>query len=821
MRVIKFGGTSVGTPQRIQEVVEIIRQARSERSCRAVIVSAFDDVTDKLQHAALLASRGREEFREILSEIKTLHVEAIHELIPIDKQSPVLAQTQVWLNDLEDTLQGVFLVWEISARIEDYVLSFGEKFSAYILSQALEVAGVEAEYLNACEIIDTDETFGAAKVFFETTNKKIHSYFNDHPRLQVVTGFVGSTPDKEVATLGRGGSDYTAAIVAAAIGAAVIEIWTDVDGIMTADPRQVRRAFPIERISFSEAMELSHFGARVIHPPTLQPARAKGINIVVRNTMNRDFPGTVIQEETHIGDFPATGISSIDRVALVRIQGSGMVGVAGVSMRLFGALANKDISVILISQASSEHSICFAVTPGNATAAKNALDQEFAIELDKKLIDEIMFEDNLSIISVVGESMRHTPGVAGKVFQTLGRNSINIVAIAQGSSERNISFVVACTDEEKALNVIHDEFFLPTLRSIDVVVVGTGNVGGELVDQMRDQVSNLKAHYGISLHVVGAANSRKYLFDPKGIELTNWRDALETNGAEYTDVEELLSHTEILDLSSIVFVDCTASNELPSQYARLLEGGVSVVTANKKGQTGAIESYQSLKTHYKTKGVKFLYEASVGAGLPVLSTLRSLLASGDEIVRIEGVLSGTLSYIFNSFGPGRKFSEIVREAQELGYTEPDPREDLNGMDVARKLLILARESGLDLELHDIVLDPLLSEECLQARSVDEFYEKLAGMDEAFEERIARAQSTGMKLCYRAVLESKSARIMLAEIEDSHPLFTLSGSDNMIIFQTRRYHDRPMVIRGPGAGREVTAAGVFADVVSTAEKLALV
>jgi aspartokinase/homoserine dehydrogenase 1 len=821
MRIVKFGGTSVGSPKKINNVIEIVQGIIKEHGRAAVVVSAIEGTTDELQHMASLASRGREEFREILEKLKKVHVTCVNELIPADQRSTVLANVQVLINDLEDALQGVFLVWEISDRILDYILSFGEQLSAYIISAAMTSKGFPAEYLDARKIIRTDDKFGAANVDFEVTNRQIREHFEAHQVTQIMTGFIGATPIGETATLGRGGSDYSSAIVAAALDADAIEIWTDVDGIMTADPRQVRRAFPIEKISYHEAMELSHFGARVIHPPTLQPARARSIPIIVRNSLNPEFPGTYIEEEVEPGKFPATGISAIDNVNLLRVQGSGMVGVAGVSSRLFGALSQHGINVILISQASSEHSICFAVTPGNSNLAKRVIEDEFKLELVARQIDEVVVENNLAIVSVVGDNMCKTPGVAGKIFQTLGRNTINIIAIAQGSTERNISFVVARGDRAKALNVIHDEFFLPTLRSLEVVVVGAGNVGGELIDQMKDQQKSLHEDFGIHLNVVGIANSRKYIFEPRGIVLENWRDHLEEAGTEYDRVDDLIEKTEVLDLSSIVFVDCTASNDLPAKYHHLLESGVSVVTANKKGQTGALESYQSLKKHFKTRGVKFLYEASVGAGLPILSTLRSLLASGDQIVRIEGVVSGTLSYIFNSFTPERSFSEVVQEAQKLGFTEPDPREDLNGMDVARKLLILARECGIDLELEDIALEPLLNDECLNAKSIEEFYEKLKGMDEVFEKKAADAASRGCSLCYRALLEDGKAKVLLSEVDKDHPLSSLSGSDNMFIFQTKRYFSRPLVVRGPGAGGAVTAAGVFADVISTAEKLAIV
>jgi len=814
MRVLKFGGSSVATCERIENVLQIISDAQRERGPVAVVVSAFGGVTDELIAVSKMAAAGDQAYKSRLSLLENRHVDALRHFVPVLDQSPVLLTLKMWFNDLEDVLHGVFLVGELSRRCLDYIMSFGELFSAQIISRGLRAKEIDCEFLDSRQIVKTDDSFGCARVDFAETSRRVAAHFREHPALQVMTGFIASTGSGETTTLGRGGSDYSASILAAGVDAAEVEIWTDVDGLMTADPTKVPKAFSVRNLSYEEAMELSHFGAKVIYPPTMQPALDKQIPIRVLNTFNPAYEGTVVskaaEEERHI----VTGISSIERIALMRVEGSGMVGVAGISKRLFGALAEARINVILITQASSEHTICFAVRPDDAERAKHAVEQEFALEMQAKFLNQVIVEDNLAIISIVGEQMRNTPGLAGRVFHALGRNGINIAAIAQGSSELNISAVVARADEVKALNALHDEFFFPDKKSINIFLVGTGLIGGELLKQIEAQRDYLRDELAHEVNIVGITNTRKMLLNQKGLSTGRCRELLE-GSREGGNVKSFVRQMQELNLPSSVFVDCTASPEVVGLYEEILRSSISIVTPNKKAQTGPFESYARLKRAARRRGTAFLYETSVGAGLPVLSTLNDLLKSGDEILRIEAVLSGTLSYIFNSFRAGRAFSEIVDQARQAGYTEPDPRDDLNGLDVARKILILAREAGLTLELNDVQVENLVPADCRETPSIDEFFKRLRQHDSYFEEKRASAERQGGKLCYIAALENGEACVSLKVIDSGHAFFGLSGSDNIISFTTRRYRERPLVVKGPGAGAEVTAAGVFADIIRMA------
>lgn len=810
MKVLKFGGTSVGTPQSIQQVIQLSLEAR-KHSKIAIVVSAFSGVTDALLTLTQTAAQGDEQYRTTLQQLETRHLDAVKALIHVQRQSSILAGVKKMLNELEEVLNGVFLIKEYTPRTMDFILSFGERLSAYIVSEAFKEEGVEAEYLDARLVVKTDDNFGAARVDTETTYQNIRSYFGLRPALQVITGFIGSTPQGQTTTLGRGGSDYTAALFAAALGATEIQIWTDVNGFMTADPRKVPDAFPIPQMTYNEALEMSNSGAKVLYAPTIQPAMRAGIPIRILNTFNPAFEGTLISAELPNRPFPVCGISSLDDVALLRVEGTGLVRAMGSAKRLFGALADAKVNVIFISQASSEHSICVAVAPKDAKAAKAAIQKEFALEIAAGKLNEVEVETNLSIIAAVGENMRHRTGIAGWFFQTLGKNGINIVAIAQGSSELNISVVIDKRDESKALNALHEAFFLSEKKTLNVFLVGTGLIGGTLLRQLNAHRETLRKEKSLEIRVIALARRSQMLFNERGINLDCWQETLRQQG-ETTNLKKFVAKMKELNLPNSIFIDCTASDEVIEHYAEILSSSISIVTPNKRANSGPFESYRMLKLLAIKNDVKFLYETNVGAGLPVINTLQDLLNSGDKILKIEAVLSGSLSYIFNNFTGSRRFSEVVREAKEKGYTEPDPRDDLSGMDVARKALILAREIGWPLELHHVEVENFLPQACLDAPSVEDFFKELERADPIFEARKQHAAQQRKKLCMIACLENGHASVRLQEVDESHPFYTLSGSDNIISYTTERYCDRPLVVKGPGAGAEVTAAGVFANIV---------
>ncbi|HEY3406100.1 MAG TPA: bifunctional aspartate kinase/homoserine dehydrogenase I [Ohtaekwangia sp.] len=808
MKILKFGGSSVATPARIQSVIEIVKPYLSGEV--AVVFSAFGGVTDQLIQISKLALESNLEYKTRLAEVEKRHLDAVRELIAVQKQSGILAQVKFMMNELEDVLHGVYLVKERTPRTLDYTMSFGERLSAYIISEAFKDRGLAAEFLDARKVIRTDSNFGYAKVDFEVTNKQIIDYFKHHGDLQIITGFVATSETGETTTLGRSGSDYTAAIFAGALHASDLEIWTDVDGMMTADPRLVKKAFTVPQMSYEEAMELSHFGAKVIFPATMQPAMVNHIPIWIKNTFNPTFEGTVIHAESKNGKM-IKGISSMNGTSLLSVQGSGLLGVVGASMRLFGTLAREKINVILISQASSEHSICFAVENQFAKQAKSAIEKEFQFEIRSEEIDEVGVESDLAIVAVVGDGMKHSPGTSGRMFSALGKNGVNVMAIAQGSSERNISAVVRQSDSAKALNALHEAFFLSDRKLLNVFLVGTGLIGNSLINMIQEQFDKLAKENLLEINVVAVANSKKMSFREEGLLLKSCIEDMKQSG-EAMSMYGFVDHMIKLNLPNSIFVDCTSSEEVTSFYEAILTANISIVTPNKKANSGPMEKYSDLKKTAFKRGVKFLYETNVGAGLPVINTLNDLLLSGDKVISIEGVLSGTLNFIFSSFHGDKKFSEIVKEAKAKGYTEPDPRDDLSGMDVARKILILSRETGIPFELSDVEVENLVPKDCQGDTSVDQFFTDLAKHDAAFEKLRAEAAAKKEKLRYMAVLNEGKVKVGLGSVNDQHPFYSLSGSDNIILLTTERYHDRPMVIRGPGAGAAVTAAGVFADVI---------
>lgn len=808
MKIMKFGGSSVRDAAQISQTIAIITDAYAKAAELIVVSSALEGTTNALVALGEAAASHNKNYPDELNTLKERHLNTAKELNATDS----LEYIEEAFEELSDTLHGISLVGELSPRTLDLIMSFGERLSVAIIAEAIKPLIPNVYAKDARELITTSNAHGTALVDFETTNRAITTFVKESEGLvPIITGFIAATSKGATTTLGRGGSDLTAAIIGAAVNAEVVEIWTDVDGVMTADPRKVQQAFPIPAMSYDEMMELSHFGAKVIHPPTLIPALQKKIPIKIKNSFNPQAVGTLITDKKANDEAPIRGISSIDNSALLRLEGSGMVGVCGVATRLFNALAKENINVIIITQGSSEHSISFAVAPHQSDMAKDAIEEEFSLEINAHLVDRVVVEKELSIIAIVGENMCRTTGISGRLFGALGKNGVNVIAIAQGSSELNITCVIDRADETKALNVIHDAFFLSDTATLNLFVVGTGLIGAALLEQVRQEQQKLHDNYNLKLRLVGIANSKVMSFNKKGIPLSSWQQALKEESRpmeEGTFIEEMAGY----NLASSVFVDCTASDTLAANYEAILNHNIAIVTPNKKANSGPYSRYQALKATVKAKGVKFLYEANVGAALPILSTITDLIRSGDTIEKIEGVLSGTLSYLFNNFSGDISFTEVVKKAQQQGYTEPDPRDDLNGMDVARKLLILARECGHRLELDEIAMEPLLTKESFACNTLDEFYSTLHEGAASLTEKKEKAEAAGKKLRYIATLEGKKASIALTAVDASHPFYSLTGSDNIIAITTARYHTSPLIIKGAGAGALVTAGEVFAGII---------
>lgn len=815
-KVLKFGGTSLSSRSSLETLASILEgeQKRGERA--VLVVSAFEGQTDELVEIAERAAQGNPFYRDRAAELGRFHHRMVAEVTDAANREQLRTAVDALLADLDNVLHGISLVRDLSRKTLDFVMSFGERLSSLVVCYFLRNRLKDVWHLDARTVVRTDAQFGRARVDAEWTGEAIRKILSERQGMPVVTGFIGSTSRSETTTLGRGGSDYTAALFAAALDASEIQLWTTVDGVMTADPKKVSKAITIPQITYEEALELGHFGAKVIFAPALQPALAKSIPVRIKNSLRPDASGTVVSEARTESSFPITGIASMSEIGLMQLQGSGLIGVAGTARRLFDALSRAGVNVILISQASSEHSICFAVSPERLDAARESVEIEFAHEIRAEQVTLSVYERPHSIVAAVGSRMRNIPGISGKLFQALGKNGINVVAIVQGSSELNISVVVSRDDEGKALNALHDAFFLSGTKTIHLFVAGAGLVGGKLLEQIANQAETNR-NRGLELRIVGIANSRKMLLDPNGITLNRWRDLLDSK-SEPSNFGRFVDAMRDLNLPNSVFVDCTASDEVASCYVKILQSSISIATANKRGNAGSLESYQDLRRSAARGNVKFFYETNVGAGLPVIGTLNDLLASGDQVVKIEAVLSGTLSYIFNTFRPGLRFSEIVREAKARGYTEPDPRDDLSGTDVARKLLILAREIGLPLEERDIGVQSLVPAVTRSATSAEEFLDLLPRADDELEAMIQGAASRGEVLRYIGSIENGRAQVSLRAVDAHHPFYSLSGSDNVISFVTTRYFDRPLVVKGPGAGTDVTAAGVLADILRIASYL---
>ena len=813
MQVLKFGGTSVANAENIKRVAGIIGSAVLKDKT-VVVVSALGGVTDMLLQCGATAAKADPSYKQLLQEITQRHIIAIKDLLPVTTQSSILSQIMQQCNEIEDVCNGVFLLKELSPRTKDKIVSYGELLSSQIIAAYLSCGDTKNAWVDARKLIITDSSFTKANVDFDLTNKNIKAYFTaSTEQLFIVPGFVAADTDGHATTLGRGGSDFTAAIFGASLNAKLVEIWTDVSGMMTADPRLVPNAKPISSISYHEAMELSHFGAKVIYPPTIQPLLHKNIEVWIKNTFAPEDHGTVIQSVAQqVNGNIIRGISSINRISLLSLEGSSMVGIPGFSKRLFEALANNSINVILITQASSEHSICVGVDEANADKAKLAVDKAFDYEIESGKVNPLIVEKNLAIVALVGDNMKSHPGTSGKMFGALGRNGVNVRAIAQGSSERNISAVIASEDVKKAINVLHEEFFETTYKQVNLFVVGTGNVGSKLLGQLHRQQRYLADHLRLQINVAGIANSKKMVFGDEGIDLGNWKTILD-NGKKM-NIGEFVDIVQTKNLRNAVFVDITASETVASVYDKIFEKSISVVACNKIACSSPYANYKKLKDLAREHNAAFHFETNVGASLPIIGALNDLLRSGDEVKKIQAVLSGTLNFVFNNYDTKRSFAEVVRQAQQEGYTEPDPRLDLSGKDVMRKIMILAREAGEKLEMEDISNTPFMPESCMKG-SVDDFYKEMEKQEDHFKAIYKAAEKEGKKLKFVAQYENGKASVGLQHIDRDHDFYHLYGKDNIVLFFTNRYVDQPMVVKGAGAGAEVTASGVFADIIRAA------
>jgi len=810
MKILKFGGTSVGSVVLIRKVIEIIKEYHNNDQNISVVFSAFGGVTDQLLSLSKKALKGEDSYLAAFQNLRLKHFEIFDELVTHSKKNLIQAKIQGLFEKLADILKGIYLLRELTPRIQDTILSYGERLSALIISEVLKSTGVDCDYLDATKIIKTDSNYGNAHIINESTSDYVIKYFNEHDKIQIITGFIASDENGDITTLGRGGSDFTASLIGSILKVDEIEIWTDVNGILTADPRKVDDALPLKAVTYQEAMEMSYFGAKVIYPPTMQPAFDNNIKIRIRNTFEPEFKGTLILEKQSKLKFTAKGISSVDDITLLRISGSGLFGNEEITSRIFDTLAEKKVKTLLLTQGSSGLSICIAVLPEDGEKAAEAIKQALRLEIFDGQIKEINAEDNLSIVAVVGEDMRHTPGISGKVFNALGKNGVNIIAIAQGSSELNISFVIKNDELSKALNVLHDSLFLAESKVFNIFLIGLGIVGKALLKYIHEKKHFLTSERSIEMKVIGIANSKKMLIRDDGIDISVWEQELGQSNNE-SDIEEFVGKMNELNLANSIFVDCTATDVAVPHYHNILDANISITTPNKIANTQDYAFFRTLKETAIKNNVKFLYSTNVGAGLPIISTIRELVNAGEKIIKLEGVLSGTLSYLFNEFVGNVNFSELVKSAKEYGYTEPDPRDDLNGLDVARKLLILIRETGREFELKDIEVENLVPEKARANVSVDDFFKLLSDQDKTFQEKKDNADENGMVLKYIASFKEDKARVKLTTLDRSHPFFNLVGNDNIVAITTKNYSTQPLIIRGRGAGAEFTASGIFADI----------
>ena len=808
MKVLKFGGTSVADSKNIHQVLSIVKNTSATHKV-VVVVSAMGKTTDALIQGAKMAEQKNKAYKDLLLSIEEHHIKTIQELISVQQQREQISYVKQLFKQLGTIYEGCFLLQELSPRTLAKISSFGELLSSFIISVAA-VKEMDAVYKDSRDLIVASNNYLGALVDFESTNKKIQTFFSSHHhRVTIVPGFVARTTEGKTTTLGRGGSDYSAAIYAAALMADELQIWTDVSGMFTANPKVVKQAYEISHISYQKAIELSHFGASVIYPPTIQPILQKEIPILIKNTFQPEDKGTLITKETEQNS-AAKGISHIDKIALITLEGIGMVGIPGFSKRLFEALSLHQINIILITQASSELSICIAVTEDETQLARKAINETFAYEIQLKRVKPVEIEKNLSIIALVGDNMKSHQGLSGKMFSALGKNNVNVRAIAQGASEKNISAVISKNDAKKALNTLHERFFEERIKQLNLFITGVGNVGERFLAQLQKQKKFLKKNLKLNISVIGISNSRTMVFNEGGILLSSWKEALE-NG-EKASLDRFLQQVKESNLRNSIFVDMTASDNVSMMYALYLQASIAVVTCNKIACASELKNYLDLKKISRKYNAPFLFETNVGAGLPIIDTLKNLIASGDRIFKIQAVLSGRLNFIFNHFNESTSFHDVVKQARAEGYTEPDPKIDLSGVDVARKILILARESGYKLNLDDIENQSFLPQESRDATTNEAFYLSLKKYESNFQEIFKAAKNQNCRIKYVADFDRGKATVGLQQIPVDHPFYNLEGSDNIVLFYTDRYSEQPLIIKGAGAGAEVTASGIFADVI---------
>lgn len=815
MQVLKFGGTSVANAENIKKVISIVNKA-VQKEPAIVVVSALGGVTDLLLDAASMAADGNESYIEKLNQIEKRHQECVSQLVTREYQPKLLSIIEKGLNEISNLCEGLFMLGEITPRSKDRIASYGEHLSSQIVAAGCNAHQLPAVCKDSRDLIITNSNFNAAAVDFTITNKNIQAYFNQNQhQLHIVPGFIAADSNGVTTTLGRGGSDYTASIYAAALDVNNLEIWTDVSGMMTADPRVCSNVKIIPNISYQEAMELSHFGAKVIYPPTIQPVMNKNIPVWIKNTFAPEDYGTVIS-----GQQPASeqnivrGISSINNISLLTLEGSGMIGIPGFSKRLFESLSNEKVNVILITQSSSEHSITVAIDNKDVPKALSSVNSSFANEISLQKVEPLKVEQDLSIVALVGENMRNHTGVSGRMFSAMGRNGINVRAIAQGSSEKNISAVIHTKDVKKTINVLHEEFFETSFKQVNIFLAGVGNVGSKLLDQLQQQLAFLQQRMLLNIRVAGVINSKKMLINESGIDLNDWKNQLD-KGTD-ADLSIFIDQLSSLNLRNAVFVDITANEKVAGLYEQLLEKSISVVACNKVAASSAYSRYKKLKELSREFNAPFLFETNVGAGLPVISTINDLMHSGDRIHKIEAVLSGTLNFVFNNYDGTKKFADVVKQAQQEGYTEPDPRLDLGGTDVMRKIMILAREAGEVIEMENINNNSFMPDACMIG-SVDDFYKSMEQHEAHFKKIFDEANANGNKLKFVASYQNGKASVGLQQVHPQHDLYNLYGKDNVVLFYTDRYKDQPLVIKGAGAGAEVTASGVFADILRATKK----
>ena len=810
MKVLKFGGTSVANAESLSNVLKIVQK---QKESTAVIVSALGGITDLLMEMLSSAQSGKQEYRKGFLEIETRHMNIIKTFVPIGNQSAIISFLKKNLNDLEAQLDAIHLLEEATPKNFATISSYGEILSSRIIQEVFLYNDIDSVYQDSRNIIKTIFHDGRQVLDQESSENAITSFFKENKSTTVLLpGYIASNENGETTTLGRGGSDYSAAIIASAINAEVLEIWTDVSGMYTAHPKIVAQAKPIDKLSYYEAMELSHFGAKVIYPPTLQPIIEKNIPILIKNSFAPEDPGTIIDDTPIIENGEIVkGISHIDKVALINLEGSGMIGITGFSKRLFEALSAAKINVIMITQASSEHSICIGVREEDAMAAKKAIDEKFAFEISIKKVLPAQVEKDMVNIAVVGEKMKDHQGISGKVFSSLGANNINIRAIAQGASERNISIIIDKKNVSKAINTLHESFFEAQVKELNLFVTGVGNVGSKLLEQINNQTDYLIENLRLKIRVIAISNSKKMVLGTDAMELSQWDTILEESETK-ANVDLFFEHAKKLNLRNSIFVDNTASEVIAKEYARYLNNNIGVVTCNKIAAADALNNYLNLKKISRKYGSPYLFETNVGAGLPIIDTLNNLIASGDQIIKIQAVLSGSLNFVFNNFKKGVKFHDVVLEAQQQGYTEPDPKIDLSGIDVARKILILARESGMKIELEAIENESFLPEACLNTKDNKSFFESLLQHNDHFEKMLENAEKHGAKMKYVAQLENGKAQVGIQLVKEGHDFYNLEGSDNIILFYTNRYSAQPLIVKGAGAGADVTASGIFADII---------